>query len=327
MEGLVSAVPRALMSMLLLAVGPWVASAQQHQQLAGSEPVRWSTIEIITNDFDSVERLREATGIEPGALLAIGDSRVQQACDSIRRELPAKVVQCTQLFGDKVDGYVDAEYIVEISDPTPLSRYPRHCSSMVLAPDLAALRDEWGRMMSATIAGPNGPPERVNAEQFLDYNTPARHELAARIHAIVRTRIGELKKASTSCTASSRANALYLMNFVGSPVRAIRSGSAHMDDPDPDVRNAATRLLGVFDGFISKSEVAATVKSACAMISGGFTDRNKSLVLLDRMRLRGLVTFRGLDAKCQEQIRNVARTSNAIQTGRAAQDLVRASSR
>jgi hypothetical protein len=34
--------------------------------------------------------------------------------------------------------------------------------------------------------------------------------------------------------------------------------------------------------------------------------------------------FRDLDAKCQEQIRAIARTPNAIQTGGAAQDLVAA---
>jgi hypothetical protein len=95
-----------------------------------------------------------------------------------------------------------------------------------------------------------------------------------------------------------------------------------MDDPDVLVRDVAVRLLGVLSRFISKNEVAGIVKGACSLTFGGFADRNKSIIFLDRMRLSGLVGFGALGAKCQEQIRAIARTSNAIQTGRPAQHLV-----
>jgi hypothetical protein len=253
-----------------------------------------------------------------GALLPINDPRVQQACDSIRREVPAKVVHCRQFVGDEVD----AEYLVEIDDQAP-SAAPPHCSPAQLAPDLAALVDEWARIKSPSKPTDDGPPERVNAEQYLDYNTPERHQQAERMHSIVRVRIRELEKASNSCTAQSRADAIGFMNYTGSPSRAIKFASAHMDDPDLLVRDVAVRLLGVFNRFISKNEVADIVHGACALTFGGFADRNKSIILLDRMRLGGLVSFGTLGAKCQAQIRAIARTSNAIQTGRPAQRLVK----
>jgi hypothetical protein len=306
-----------LVTMLLLTLGPCVVLAQSTPQSHDFAPKRWSTIEIVTNDFDSVDRLRKAAGIPLGALLPINDPRIQQACESIRREVQGKVVHCRQFVGDEVD----AEFLVEIDDQVPPAALP-HCSPAQLAPDLAALMDEWGKITSTSKPTDDGPPERVNAQQYLDYNTPERHQQAERTHSIVRVRIRELEKASNSCTAQSRADAIGFMNYTGSPSRAIKLASAHMDDPDPLVRNSAVRLLGVFNRFISKNEVAGIVNGACALTSGGFADRNKSIILLDRMRLGGLVHFADLSAKCKAQIGAIARTSNAIQTGRPARRLV-----
>jgi hypothetical protein len=308
---------RLLVPMLLLPLGHRVVWAQPAPQSGDFAPKRWSTIEIVTNDFDSVDRLRKATGIPLGALLPVNDPRIQQACDSIRREVSGKVVHCRQFVGDEVD----AEYLVEIDDQAPSAAQP-HCSPAQLPPDLAALVDEWARIKSTSKPTGDAPPERVNAEQYLDYNTPERHQLAQRIHSIVRVRTRELEKASNSCTAKSRADAIGFMNYTGSPSRAIKIASAHMDDPDLLVRDVAVRLLGVFNRFIPKNEVAGIVTGACALTFGGFADRNKSIILLDRMRLGGLVSFGTLAAKCQGQIRAIARTSNAIQTGRPAQRLV-----
>jgi len=288
-----------------------------------SAPLRWTAIEVVTNDFNSVEKLRGLTGIKPGALLGINDPRLKEACDAIRRQLSAKVVECAPVIGGKVTGYVEAEYIIEISARQPALRPPPHCVPIALAPDLAALSDEWGRVLTKTMADGDADKERVNADQYLDYDSPLRHELTARIHGIVGARAGELEQVSASCTARSRAEAISLMSFTGSPARAIRLATARMSDPDPGVRNAATGLLGTFSDFIPSAAVAGIAKSACAtMISGGFNDRSKSLILLNRLRHRRLVTYHGLDAGCQDQIRAIARTSGAVQTGVPARELV-----
>jgi hypothetical protein len=249
--------------MVLVSLEPRVVSAQPTQQSPDLAPKRWSTIEIVTNDFDSVERLRKASGIPLGALLPVSDPRVQQACDSIRRKVPGKTV---------------------------------HCSPTQLAPDLAALQGEWAHIKSAAKPTDDGPPER--------------HQQAQRIHSIVRARIGELERTSNSCTALSRADAIGFMNYTGSPSRAIKFASVHMEDPDLLVRDVAVRLLGVFNRFITKNEVPGILKSACALTFGGFADRNKSIILLDRMRLGGLLSFGALGARCQEQVRSIAATQS-----------------
>ncbi len=288
-----------------------------------SAPLRWTGIEIVTNDFDSVQRLREATGLAPGTLLFIKDSRLQQACDAVRRELPGASVHCSPVIGAKVDGYAEGLYIVEINvgERPPLTSPA--CSARKLAPDLAALEDQWMETMLGTMVGGDSNTEHVNGERFLDYDSKVRHQLAERIHALVAPRLRELELASDSCTPESRSDAVYLMNFTGTPERAIRAASMRMNDPDEGVRNAATRLLFSFSSFITKGEVANVVKNACAAtLSGGFMDRNKSLLVLDRLLHRGLISFRTLDVRCQQQIRGIARTSTAGQTGEPARRLV-----
>jgi len=155
---------RLVIPMLLLSLGPRVVLAQAVHQSPDLAPERWSTIEIVTNDFDSVDRLRKATGIPLGALLPINDLRVQQACDSIRREVPGKVVHCRQFVGDDVD----AEYLVEIDEQVPAGAAPPHCSPTHLAADLVSLNDELGQIKSTSKPTDDGPPERVNAERYLD---------------------------------------------------------------------------------------------------------------------------------------------------------------
>ena len=308
----------ARIALALILIGSTAAFADAPQQTAQLAPKRWSTIEIVTNDFDSVDPLRKATGIPLGALLSVNDPRVQHACDRVRRQVPGKVVHCRQFVGPEVD----AEYLVEIEDGTPADLPPAHCLPTQLATDLTSLVAEWGKIPDTSTPTDDGPPERINADRYLDYNTPERHRQAQRIHSVVRTRIGELEKDSNSCSAQSRADAIGLMNYTGSPQRAIKIASAHMGDPDLLVRDVAVRLLGMFNRFISGSEVKAIVRGACPMTFGGFADRNKSIILLNRMQRAGLIRFKALGSKCQAQIRAIARTSNAVQTGKPAQHLI-----
>ena len=177
-------------------------------------------------------------------------------------------------------------------------------------------------LLSAMVGG-SANTEHVNADRFLDYDSTVPHQLAERIHGLVAPRIGELERAGDSCTPESRSDALYLMNFTGAPERAIRYAAMRMNDPDAGVRNAATRLLFSFNSFIAKGEVANIVQNACAAtVSGGFTDRNKSLLVLAGLLQRGLISFQTLDGSCQQQIRGIARTSTASQTGEPARQLV-----
>jgi hypothetical protein len=318
------------MALMMIAAASTCRAAEvskQVQQMLESTPFRWTGVEIVTNDFDSVERLRHVTGLKPGTVLLLGDPRLKQACDAVRKEKPGASVRCSPVFGPKVDGYVPAQFIVEINVAERAPLVPPRCFSERLAPELAALTNEWMSTMFATMAGGDANGEHVNASRFLDYDSTARHRLAERVHATVAPRISELERASGSCTPESRADAMYLMNFTGEPARAIRSATPRMVDPDSGVRNAATRLLATFDTFITPNVARTIATQACAeTISGGFTDRNKSLWLLDLMRQHGLISLSSLGVPCQQEIRGIARTSTAAQTGEPAQALVASAS-
>ena len=307
----------------MVGAGHAADSPDPMRKMIESAPLRWTGIEIVTKDFDSVPRLRAATGLAPGALLFIKDPRLKQACDAVKLQLPGATVRCSPVIGAKVNGYAEGLFIVEINVGERLALVPPACSSSKLAPDLAALEDQWMDTLMSTMVNGDANGEHVNAERFLDYDSSVRHQLAQRIHLRVAPRIRELERASAGCEPESRSDALYLMNFTGAPERAIRSAATRMNDPDAGVRNAATRLLFSFNSFIAKGEVANIVKNACAAtVSGGFTDRNKSLLVLAGLQQRGLISFQTLDGSCQQQIRGIARTSAAGQTAEPARQLV-----
>ena len=184
---------------------------------------------------------------------------------------------------------------------------------------------KWESTILRTMVDGDLHTERVNAGKYLDYDSSERHELVERIHATVKSKIPDLEAASSSCSNEHRTDALYLMNFTGDPQRAISSATHRLDDPDSGVRNAAMRLVGTFATFIPQSQVFSLARAACQnTIRGDFTDRNKSLMLLNKLGKRGAIRFADLDEKCQAQVRNIARTSFATQTGGEARELVEA---
>ena len=216
---------------------------------------------------------------------------------------------------------------IDVVDRPPLA--PPHCNSAAtLSPELALLVGEWESTLFRTMVDGDLNAERINAGKYLDYASSERHELVERIHAKVKSKIPDLEAASSSCSNEHRADAVYLMNFTGDPQRAISSATRRLDDPDSGVRNAAMRLVGTFATFIPQSQVFSLAKTACQnTIRGGFTDRNKSLMLLNQLGKRGAIRFADLDEKCQAQIRNIARTSFATQTGGEARALVESASK
>jgi hypothetical protein len=287
-------------------------------------PLRWLGVEVVTNDFARVERVRRAAELEPGTVLPVTDSRLQKSCDAIRRELPAASIRCFPVLGAKVDGLAQAVYVVEVDVAKRPPLAPPHCdSAATLDPALERLADEWMSTLVKTMLDGDPNAEQVNAGNYLDYVAAGRHELAERIHAGVESQIPALEAAAASCSAEQRADAVYLMNFTGNPQRAIAAATLRLDDPDSGVRNAAMRLLGTFVAFLSQPEVSTLAVAACSnAIAGDFTDRNKSVLLLNELSARGALEFADLDRNCRVQITNIARTSVATQTGEPARQLL-----
>lgn len=319
---------RALMGLIATLGNPAPAFAVESEpatiEMLGTAPLHWLGVEVIASDFDLVERVRQATGLKPGTVLPITDHKLKEACDAVRRELPSTSVQCSPTLGEKIDGLTGALYVVEINNMQRPPLAPPQCNSAAtLARDLALLANEWKSTLVRTMIDGDLNTERVNGNKYLDYDSSERRELVERIHATVKSKVADLEVASLSCRHEQRSDALYLMNFTGEPERAISSATHRMVDPDSQVRNAATRLLMTFAAFIPESQVFSIAREACLnTIQGAFTDRNKSLMLLNELRKRGALRFFDLNETCQIQIQHIARTSIANQILQPARQLV-----
>src|SRR5262245_15091757 len=87
-------------------------------------PVLWKGVEVVTNDFASIPRIREATPIAPGAQLSLSDPKLRVACDAVRGKFPASRIVCTNVVEPVKGGPSQAWYIVEVDIP---ERPPLRC--------------------------------------------------------------------------------------------------------------------------------------------------------------------------------------------------------
>jgi hypothetical protein len=298
-----------------------VAYAAQDGRAELSEtPILWNGVEVITNDFDSVDRIREVAALRPGTVLRMSDPNLQAVCDAVRRELPASRIACSPVASATAGGRPKAWYLIEvdIKEHEALS-----CTSDVgLSEDLSSLNQAWLEAVTQTMFQGVVAPERVNDRKYLDYDNAELSSLAGKLHATTKGRAGELESAARSCDPRQRAASFYLMSFAGDPQRFIQLAGSRINDPDGEAANAATRFLAVFADFVSARDVPGLAAEACRSVQeGGFTARNKSLMLLNAWRKEGRVHLKQLAPACQQQIRNIARTSLAEQVALPAREL------
>jgi hypothetical protein len=273
-------------------------------------PVLWKGVEVVTNDFAAIPRIREATPIAPGMLLPLSDPKLRIACDAVRGKFPSSRIACSNVVEPVKGGQSQAWYIVEvdIAERTPLRCLP----GARLDPALGALAREWRDMVGRSDAGANGG-ERLNDRDYLDYERADLSVLAARLHGATRGRAVELEAASVSCNPQDRAASFDLMSFSGEPVAFITMAATHINDEVDGVASAATRFLVLFADFIEPRTIPHVASEACkGILSGNFAARQKSLALLNGLREKGMLPFEQLASDCQGQIRNIARTSLAL---------------
>lgn len=286
--------------------------------------IRWNAVEVITNDFDSVGRIREVAGLPPGTILDVTDLKLKAVCDAVRKELASSKVVCTNVIGPRTtpEGPPTAWYIVEVNIA---DREQPMCplGDGSLPEDLVRLYESW--MGTLTDAIFTGVPvrERVNDKKYLDYDHAELSSLATRLHIATDGRERELEAAASSCDPSLRSTSFYLMNFVGAPQRFVRLAGSHINDPHLGVANAATRFLITFAEFVPKAERPGLATQACRSLQeSGFLARNKSLMLLNAWRKSKALSFDQLAPDCQRQVRDIARTSLAEQIALPARELL-----
>ena len=283
-------------------------------------PILWKGVEVVTNDFDSVERIRQVAALATETLLLISDPKLKAVCDAVRKEAPASRVECSPVIGATPGGPPHGWYVIEMDLK---ERRPLACVSVsTLGADLQNLVDEWQQALVKQMLEGVAPVERVNDQKYLDYANADLSALAARLHMATKDRARELASAAMSCEPKERTTSFYLVNFVGDPERFIPAAGYRINDQDSGAANAATRFLIVFADFVSPRGVQTLAKEACqSVLEGGFTARNKSLSLLNAWRKKGALSFSQLGAECQQQVRDIARTSIAEQIAVPAREL------
>jgi hypothetical protein len=285
-------------------------------------PILWKGVEVVTNDFGSIERIRQATAVTQNAVLSISDRKLKTACDAVRGRFPGSKVDCSHVIEPAADGRSQGWYIVEVDIP---EREPLRClAGARLDPRLATLSQQWLESVRRLAPQVTASGEHVNEHDHLDYDNPELSALAARIHRATRDRTVELEAVLVSCNARERTHSFHLINFAGDPQKFISMAAARSNDEDSGAAKAAMQFLSTFAQFIEPSAVPHVASEVCkSVLEGGFTARQQSLSLLIRLRNQSVLSLQQLGSDCQRQIRDIARTSLAL----PARELVNESTR
>ena len=308
----------------LLVLSATLGSAAANSAARGDELtlMSWDGVEVITNDFDIIGRVREAARLPPRTLLDFTDPAFQTVCKRVQEELASSKVVCTNLIGARLtpEGPSTAVYIVELD---LADRQPRVCPTGDSWPEWLIRANESGYGDRGDFLDRSVVREFVNDKNYLDYAAAGLSAYAARLHAATRHYKDELAAAADSCEPSLRMSAFDLLRFVGEPQRFTGLAGAHLNDWHLGVAQAANRFLVTFAEFVPAAQMPALANEACkGLRDGGFFVRSNSLMLLNSWRKRKQLAFSQIAPECQRQVRAIARTSIATQIAVPARELV-----
>jgi hypothetical protein len=288
-------------------VAATMAYAAQQGDLSNT-PVLWKGVEVVTNDFDSIERIRGATPLPANSVLVPSDAKLRIACDAVRNRVPSSKVECSHALEPSKSGRVEGWFVVEVDIP---QRAVRCLQGARLDPRLVALSQQWLQAVERTT--PTDASQRVNARNYLDYEDTELSVMAARLYAVTKDRTLEVEAGAVSCSPLERMHSLYLMNFTGDPQRFVTMASVHLNDDHGGAADAAAQFLATFPEFIEAQDVPHVANEACkGVLNGNFAARRRAIRLLTELQDAGAVPFPQLPAECQHQLRNIARTSLAL---------------
>jgi hypothetical protein len=314
----------ALVFATLAALASPIALAAAAAPGDGNDAVhRWTGVDVVMQDSGQIADVRAATGIQPGDSMAYSDPRLRTACAQVRARWSAMTVRCQAIN----NGSGESMYVVELAEPqaeasananfgAPPGR--ASCSPAPLAPDLAALaaRVAADRQASLAPGGDSDHREFVNANQYLDHYTPKLHLLDQQYHEALRGRQQALVDGTASCDARSRADAVFMLNFLGDAATAVRLTAPLTVDADERVRNNALRLIGTFADHVDRTQAAILGVAACGVLQNQiFTDQNKSLMMLHDLLRTHAITADDIAPDCQRRVADIARHSNSDQRG------------
>jgi hypothetical protein len=293
---------------------------------------RWTGVEVVIQDSSQIAGVRAATGIQAGDSMAYSDPRLRTACAQVRARWSTMTVRCTAIN----NGSGESMYVVELAEPQAeasadanFGTPPGHtsCSPAPLAPDLAALATRIAADRQASLApgGDSDHREFVNANQYLDHNATKHHLLDQQYHDALRGRQQALVDGTANCDARSRADAVFMLNFLGDAATAIRLAAPLTVDADENVRNNAMRLVGSFADHVDRTQATVLGVAACGLLQNQiFTDQNKSLMMLHDLLRAHAITAGDIATDCQRRVASIAQHSNSDQRGRPARFILAA---
>ena len=272
-----------------------------------NDAVSWKGVEVVTNDFDSVERIRSSTPLAAGTVLPLADPKLRIVCDAVRNRNASSRIECSHDLEISQGGRPEAWFVVEVDVP---QRAPLRClPGARLDPRLVALSQQWLQALGRSAS----PAQLVNDRNYLDYEDAKLRGFAATLHTATRDRAVEVEAGAVSCNPLERMHSLHLMNFTGDPQRFVTMAAVHVNDDHGGAANAAVGFLATFAEFIEAQDVPHVAGEACkGVLNGNFVARRTSLRLLTALQGSGAVSFAQLPPECQQQLRNIARTSLAL---------------
>lgn len=90
--------------------------AQNADQLMQT-PILWNGVEVVTNNFDMVERIRSIAAFPEHATLLMSDPKLKAACAAVRAAEPESSVVCSPLLGGGSPAVPHAWYVIEVDIP------------------------------------------------------------------------------------------------------------------------------------------------------------------------------------------------------------------
>lgn len=279
-------------------------------------PLKWLDIEVVTNQFEKISDIKKASRLRPGFTAAMSAPVLRDACARIRNAHPDASVNCHAILMEAAT----ALYVVEFSGAQDIQRSKQAAcrDHRLLSHELITMLENWQSTTKELLMSPGGAAisEYINDDRYLDYHDPELHRQALAIHVAIKQDISKAGDQAPSCMPTDRENLIYALNFLGDPEQALTIAASYLEDEDASVRNAAFRLQASFAKYVSPSSGGQLLRAACKNLRHElFTDRNKSLALIDGILSNNTVKSDIINQQCREMIQKSAEYNVSEQIG------------
>ncbi|MYN00843.1 hypothetical protein GTP41_01895 [Pseudoduganella sp. DS3] len=278
----------------------------------------WTGVDVVTMDFNKVDKIRELTNIKSGDRYPINSPLLAKACANVREGLKLREVRCTAIEME----HFTALYVVQVGGYQQAKTNGMKGPCKEVGPNGDLIRKLYDSILQSEL----------NEIRGLDFNSPIQIDDSFKlderhkdfpIQQEVLRYASDVLSSVESCSALERIAGVSLLPYLGLPSVALSKGITLSDDPDENVRNAARRITSTLAKFATAEQSDLIVQSSCSALesSASFFDRNKSLMnLLSVVQHNPLIH---LPSGCADFVAAISRTSSSPQLGMPAEQIIR----